>query len=218
MDNLDWYRTFAAVYRAGTMTAAAKQLFLTQPAVTQQIAGLEAALGEPLFIRAARRLAPTERAKSLYVQIAPALERLDGATQTQALGEKTEVLTLLLGAPLEYFTEVALGKLQSLAAQLNVRFDRTQQLLEALAQRELDAVIATQRLPTRDVDFIKIADERFVLVGSAKLKPPAYAIPKTTHKRTLAQIEAWLLQQHWVSWPAAKPSAAGERCKCCRVR
>ena len=45
---------FVAVAKAGTMVAAAKDLKLTQPAVSQAIAGLEAALGVELFDRSLR--------------------------------------------------------------------------------------------------------------------------------------------------------------------
>ena len=45
MVNLEWYRSFIAVIRAGTVSGAAQSLHLTQPAVSQHIAALESALG-----------------------------------------------------------------------------------------------------------------------------------------------------------------------------
>ena len=49
MADLEWYRSFVAVYRAGTVSGAARTRFLTQPAVSQQLAALESALGQAQF-------------------------------------------------------------------------------------------------------------------------------------------------------------------------
>jgi DNA-binding transcriptional LysR family regulator len=59
MVNLEWYRSFVQVYRVGTVSKAAESLHLTQPAVSQHVAGLEATLGTPLFQRMPRRMVPT---------------------------------------------------------------------------------------------------------------------------------------------------------------
>ena len=53
-------RAFLKVVETGGFTSAARQLGLTQPAVSAQIASLEAALGFPLFVRG-RELALTPR-------------------------------------------------------------------------------------------------------------------------------------------------------------
>ncbi len=52
-------RTFLAAYRAGSLTQAAKQLHVTQPAVSQHIRQLEAHYGEPLFTKTSRGVEPT---------------------------------------------------------------------------------------------------------------------------------------------------------------
>ncbi|MCR1786089.1 LysR family transcriptional regulator [Nocardioides carbamazepini] len=72
---------FVAVADTGSFTAAAAQLYLSQPAVSQQIGLLERDLGEPLFVRGARgvRLNQSgvflrDRARTLLEQVT-ALER-----------------------------------------------------------------------------------------------------------------------------------------------
>jgi DNA-binding transcriptional LysR family regulator len=201
MINLDWYRSFVAVYRLGTMTAAAGERFLTQPAITQHIAALEAALGTPLFARAARRLTPTPRARALYADVAAALDRLE----TVALDVRTPAAQqppLRLGAPLEYFTECVLPRLATTRLQLSLHFDVTVHLISMLERDELDLVIATQRVASRELDYLKLADERFVLVGAVTLTPPALG---STRARNLEQIETWLLEQRWISYGPELP-------------
>lgn len=54
MLNLNKLEVFAAVARTGSFSAAAQQLLLTQPAVSQHIQDLEASLGTRLFVRGRR--------------------------------------------------------------------------------------------------------------------------------------------------------------------
>lgn len=64
---MDWelWRTFVAVIRAGSLSAAARALGTTQPTVGRQIAALEEALGLPLFTRSPTGLRPTPAAEAL---------------------------------------------------------------------------------------------------------------------------------------------------------
>lgn len=63
----DWalYRTLLAVLDEGSLSAAARQLGLTQPTVARHVDALEAALGADLFVRSQRGLDPTDLAQSL---------------------------------------------------------------------------------------------------------------------------------------------------------
>ena len=60
MPPLNWLRSFEASARLGSYTAAAKELNITQSAVSQQIRLLEAHLHEALFFREGRRMRLTE--------------------------------------------------------------------------------------------------------------------------------------------------------------
>src|SRR5580658_3172151 len=71
----DLYRSFLAVLRLGSLSAAARTLGLTQPTLGRHIAELEAALGQPLFVRSQTGLSPTESAQSL----APSAEAMEAA-------------------------------------------------------------------------------------------------------------------------------------------
>lgn len=72
-------RTFVEVYRQRSITGAARTLNLTQPAVSQHIAGLEAAIGRSLFDRQARGVEPTSAAKELAADIGDKLDDAEAA-------------------------------------------------------------------------------------------------------------------------------------------
>lgn len=72
-------RTFIEVYRQRSLTAAARALHLTQPAVSQHIAGLEAAIGRSLFLREATGVVPTAAAEELAADIGDKLDVAEAA-------------------------------------------------------------------------------------------------------------------------------------------
>ena len=54
MVNLDLYKVFYTVAKCGSLTRAAEELYISQPAVSRSIKQLETQLGVPLFTRTHR--------------------------------------------------------------------------------------------------------------------------------------------------------------------
>jgi DNA-binding transcriptional LysR family regulator len=63
-------RAFLAVVETGSVTLAARQLNLTQGAISQQLRRLEDLADHPLFVRARRRIVPTAEAQRLVPAVA----------------------------------------------------------------------------------------------------------------------------------------------------
>lgn len=61
----DFYRTFLTVLQQGSLSAAARELGLTQPTIGRHIDALETSIGFQLFIRSPQGLIPTEAATDL---------------------------------------------------------------------------------------------------------------------------------------------------------
>jgi DNA-binding transcriptional LysR family regulator len=80
--DLNLLRLFDAVYRSASVSRAAEQLELTQPAASQGLTRLRALLHDPLFVRAPGGVRPTPKAQHLADPVRHAL-----ATIEQALGE-----------------------------------------------------------------------------------------------------------------------------------
>lgn len=68
---------FDAAARLGGFSAAARELGMTQPAVTRQIRALERSLGRDLFVRTANRSELTDAGRRLHDHVAAGLDRLD---------------------------------------------------------------------------------------------------------------------------------------------
>ncbi|QJW54806.1 HTH-type transcriptional regulator PgrR [Serratia plymuthica] len=61
----EWYRTFLAVMKEGSLSGAARMLAITQPTAGRHVAALESALGLVLFTRSQIGLQPTDAAVAL---------------------------------------------------------------------------------------------------------------------------------------------------------
>ncbi len=82
--DLNLFRVFAAIYRCGSLTQAAAQLHITQPAVSSALARLRAALDDALFVREGQRMVPTTFARTLAPRILSALEQLQESARPPA--------------------------------------------------------------------------------------------------------------------------------------
>lgn len=60
------FQVFEAIYRLGSFTRAAEELFLTQPTVSMQIRKLTETMGIPLFQQVGRHVEPTEAGSEMY--------------------------------------------------------------------------------------------------------------------------------------------------------
>jgi LysR family transcriptional regulator, regulator for genes of the gallate degradation pathway len=82
--NLRHLRAAAEISRLGSINAAAEAVSLTQPAITQALAKLEAELGLPLFVRRPDGMAPTPAAELMVPRITAALAMIGSNRVTMA--------------------------------------------------------------------------------------------------------------------------------------
>jgi LysR family transcriptional regulator, regulator of gene expression of beta-lactamase len=91
---LNALRAFEAAARHLSFTRAAIELCVSQGAVSQQVAALEARLGTPLFRRLPRGLALTDEGHALLPVMGEALDRIGIALERIEGGHPRELLTL----------------------------------------------------------------------------------------------------------------------------
>lgn len=82
--NLRHLRSVAAIARLGSISAAATQVNISQPAITQGLSKLEAQLGIALFHRLPEGMQPTEAAALLVPRIERALDHVGSPLVTMA--------------------------------------------------------------------------------------------------------------------------------------
>jgi DNA-binding transcriptional LysR family regulator len=130
--------TFRAVARARSFTAAARELALTQPAVSQQVAGLEAELGTLLLVREPGGLRLTRAGEVLLAHADVVAERLGLAQAQIAELTNAERSRLRIGA----FSSALAGLVPALVERLQ----RTSPDAEVLVQEGDSAALADRVL------------------------------------------------------------------------
>lgn len=157
--NLQQLTTFSTVISEGSMTAAAEKLYLTQPAVSQQIRNLEDELGVGLLDRGSRHAKPTVQGQLLY----------DYAKRIIALTQQAQVAIQTMGEGVK--GNLRIGTLNSLGLQLispavsafmkhnskisiSLTYQDGAEVFKALSQNELDVAI----LPEVGAEYGKDAE------------------------------------------------------------
>ena len=195
MASLDVFRVFVAVYRAGSVSGAARERHLTQPAVSAHLSTLEARVGEALFIRTPKGVRPTERGKLLYTQVADAVDRLEKTERGLRLTVSASPLPLRLGCTPEFFQGFVLPRLtQDLT--LNVTFAEVRTLVAQVQAGSLDAALVNIPVNSRALDERELGLFPFVLIGPASWPD----IP--LERPGLAEI---LNSRAWVSYSVELP-------------
>lgn len=195
MTDIEWYRSFVAVYQTGTVTAAAQRCAMTQPAISQHLAALEKTLGIQLFHRAPRRMIPTASGKELYSQVIAAIEKLESIDSLIQFRVKSQPTMLRVGTPKEFFHEIGLDRLAktvNVGYRIWLSFGETTDLIARLEKDELDVVIATQKVAAKHIHYSTVKQETFVIIAPKHLMLPTGL--------STTQMEAWLNEQDWISY------------------
>ncbi|MCJ8164331.1 LysR family transcriptional regulator [Pontibacter sp. E15-1] len=195
MVNLEWFRTFKAIYETGTLTGAAEALYISQPGVSLHLSSLEAHVGHKLFDRTSRKMVSTERGKVLYNYIQEALCKLEEAEQHFHKTTEKEKPTISIGMCFETFQFTLEAYLPTLAFNVIIKFGEYPQMLSDLENGILDLIITPQKGDYKGVVYKPFFKERIVVVGGAKT--PTDELDQLLKDKDLDAIQHWLKQQTW---------------------
>jgi LysR family transcriptional regulator, regulatory protein for tcuABC len=92
-------RYFTQIVESGSLSKASRQLFIAQPALSQQLSKLESEVGKPLLNRSARGVAPTDNGLALYHHARFMLRQLDQALSIARQDSKAVQGMVSVGLP-----------------------------------------------------------------------------------------------------------------------
>jgi DNA-binding transcriptional LysR family regulator len=172
MAHLPLWRAFLAVHTAGSLSAAARSLGVSQPTVSAQLQALEQLTGEQLFIRGARGVIPTPQADDLAQRLARPFAELAAALAGTDAEGTAEQPPVRIGGAAEVLGEVvapALGRLFAHGVRAHMTAGTTAGLLESVRAGLLDIAIVSERPRGRAVFSRPWVDETFVLVAGPEI-------------------------------------------------
>ncbi|MES4907263.1 MULTISPECIES: LysR family transcriptional regulator [unclassified Streptomyces] len=171
--DLSLLKTFLAVHRSGSLTAAARQIGRSQSTVTAQIRALEEQMGQQLFRRMPRGVVPTSVADELAAEAGPHVDALAAIAERGVAG-RTAPFTkpLHLAGPAELMSTRVMAALAPLVhdgLRLRVTLGLTDDLLAGIPDGRFDLVISTIRPRGKAIASVPLTDEEFVLVAAPRL-------------------------------------------------
>ena len=199
MVNLEWYRTFKAIYENGTLTKASIALYASQPGVSVHLNALEAYVGKKLFERTSRKMIPTEDGKFLYEYIIESLNKLEIAEQHFKKTTQDKNPSLNIGMCSEMFQLIIEPEIPKLNFDLVARFGAHTDLIKDLNNGILDLVITPKKQNEKKslVEYVPFSKERIILVSGNKTDTSQ--IKKHIISNDFKALENELLQNTWYS-------------------
>lgn len=186
MVNLDLYRVFYTVAKSGSLTKAAEELYISQPAVSRSIKQLETQLGVSLFTRTHRGMKlSAQGGKLIFGEVEKALNLLEGAENRLAEVKTSATGTLRIGASdtiFEYFLADKIVEFHERfpAVKIDLVADFSPNTIEKLKADECD--VAFVNLPIQpDADLklfgnfmhlndVFVTGEKFRALSEEKIK------------------------------------------------
>ena len=198
--NLEWLRTFKAIYETGTLSAAAQELFISQPGVSLHLNSLEAYTGTKLFDRLARKMVPTEKGKIFYNYIIDPLKKLENGEQHFHKRSQNERITISVGMCFETFQYTLEEHIAELPFNLIIKFGEYPQMQHDLDNVLLDLIITPKKGTQQNILYESFSKERIVLIAGNKTDTSE--IEQLIDTSEIKQVADLLKQQLWYSTAA----------------
>lgn len=177
INNLEYYKVFYYVAKYKSLTVAAGELAISQPAVSQSIKQLETVLGVKLFARASKGVKLTKEGELLYSYVAKGYEQIE-------LGEKKlqQMLNLDLGEvhigasdmTLQFYLLPYLERFHEKFPGIKVTVTNapTPETLQNLQEGKIDfGVVSTPFAAKEEVQAIVVREIEDIFVAGRKFIP-----------------------------------------------
>ncbi|MCQ6559320.1 LysR family transcriptional regulator [Paenibacillus mendelii] len=173
MINLEWYRIFLHTAKAGNLTKAAQELYITQPSVSYAIKQLEEELQLKLFHRLSKGVELTAEGRTLLGYVERSLTLLDAGQQQMDAMKRLAAGELRVGASDSLMKHLMLAQLDDYRAQypgvrIRLSHGKTPDLISRLKDGLTDCIIVPMPVddPMLEIKPLTAVQDTFV-VGEA---------------------------------------------------
>lgn len=176
ISNLEYYKVFYYVAKTGSVTKAAGELSISQPAVSQALRQLEGNLGVLLFTRAARGVKLTGEGRLLFSYVEKGYEQIEmGVTKIRQM-QNLELGEIHIGASdmtLQFYLLPYLERFHEQYPEIKVVVTNapTPETLQFLRDGRIDfGIVSTpfeerediRSVPVREIEDVFVAGRRFI--------------------------------------------------------
>lgn len=167
--NLSSYRIFYTVANTGNISKAAKELYISQPAISKSIQKLEESVGCKLFSRSSRGVVLTDEGKLLYEHVSEAFETLTMGEEKLKRSIELSVGHLKIGVSSTLCKYLLLPYLKEFIRQnphisISISCQSTNDTLKLLEDNKIDIGLIgkPENLKNIHFDFLEEIEDIFV--------------------------------------------------------
>lgn len=167
--NLSSYRIFYTVANTGNISKAAKELYISQPAISKSIQKLEESVGCKLFSRSSRGVVLTDEGKLLYEHVSEAFETLTMGEEKLKRSIELGVGHLKIGVSSTLCKYLLLSYLKEFIRQnphisISISCQSTNDTLKLLEDNKIDIGLIgkPENLKNIHFDFLEEIEDIFV--------------------------------------------------------
>ena len=174
-NNLSLYKIFYTAATEGNISAAAKKLYISQPAVSKAIAKLESNVGTPLFLRSSKGVSLTYEGSVLYESVKNAFDSLKSGEETLQNLLSYEGGLIRIGASTTLCKYVLLPYLQGFmlthpGVQISIECNSTNETLRLLEDNRIDiGLIGTtgpDQLISQNLSYTQVTEIEDIFVAT----------------------------------------------------
>lgn len=168
--NLEHYKIFYFVAKNRSITAAAKELYLSQPTVSKYIQNLEKELGMTLFIRSKKGVVLTPEAEMLYEHVSKAYRHIDLAEEELMNRRELQAGILHIGASemtMQHFLLSYLEKYKNWYPNIRLKISNcsTPSAVEKLRNAAVDMAVIITPIEADDLNIYKLKTFQDVFIA-----------------------------------------------------
>ena len=199
MINLEWLRTFRAVYRTKSLSRATEILNISQPTVSQQISALEAHMGKKLFTRKSKGVIETDDGRILNTLVAGSMESLEEVEHliSKKYSKLRTIITIGISAHL--YKTMLCHQILELGDYVHIKFGTKKELITEVEEGRLLYAIIPDEINTFDTICHPLIEHKLVLVATPDID---LGEVKKLYKNDTAKAERLLTDQIWYAHDA----------------
>ena len=169
--NLSQYRIFYAVAKAGNISRAAKELYISQPAISKSISKLEDSLNTVLFTRNSRGVQLTDEGQVLFEHTRDAFEELAKGEQELKRIREFNMGHIRIGVSNTLCRFIMVKYLKGFIEQyphikITIESQPTTQTLSMLEQQRIDIGLVVEQKSAKSINFIPVMDIEDIFVAT----------------------------------------------------
>ncbi|MFS8198586.1 LysR family transcriptional regulator [Streptomyces sp. CWNU-52B] len=166
-------RAFVAVVEEGGLSAAARRLHISQPALSQTVGALEREFGQRLLVRSSTGVRATETGLTLLAEARAVLARYDQALAVMAARTGRSAGPLRIGIPLELPADLLSKALLDLSiahpgTRVTARHLSTSEQVARLRSGDLELGLLRERPQGQEFDAMLVVKEQLGVLVAAE--------------------------------------------------